>query len=165
MGGVDRHDQILKYYSLSRKAMKWYKKYFMHLFDLCVFNSACLYRKNPINATVRDLAFREQLVNEILGYTGPHPAANARSKPPNYRRDGENPPRLTEKHFLSSLPRTPNEIAKGVKNNFRVCAICPSTATAGQKRKRSVTQYWCEDCGVALCVVPCFKKYHSQIGL
>ena len=24
------------------------------------------------------------------------------------------------------------------------------------------TLYWCEDCGKALCVVPCFKLYHAQ---
>ena len=34
MGGVDKHDQMLTYYSLSRKAVKWNNKYFFHLFDI-----------------------------------------------------------------------------------------------------------------------------------
>ena len=162
MGGVDRHDKILKYYSLSRKSMKWYKKYSFHIFEICVFNASCLYRKQDANKNVRELKFREMLIDEILNYTGPHPAANTRAKPTRIRRSAEPFPRLTERHFLSFLPKTAVEAAKNIKN-FRVYSMCPTTATAGMKQKRTVTPYWCEECGLAFCVDPCFKKFHTQL--
>ena len=34
LGGVDRHDQILKYYLLGRNSMIWSKTYFFSLFEL-----------------------------------------------------------------------------------------------------------------------------------
>jgi hypothetical protein len=37
--GVDRSDQMLSYYSFSRKTIKWWKKLFFHLFDLAMVNS------------------------------------------------------------------------------------------------------------------------------
>ena len=162
MGGVDRHDQILKYYSLSRKSMKRYKKYFFHIFDICVFNASYLYRKQDANKNVLELKFREMLIDEILDYTGPQPAANTRAKPTPIRRSAEPFPRLTERRFLSFLPKTAVEDNKNIKN-FRVCSMCPSSATAAMKRKRTVTPYWCEECGLAFCVDPRFKKFHTQL--
>ena len=39
MGGVDRADQMLTFYSTERKHVKkWYKKYFHHLFNQSVLN-------------------------------------------------------------------------------------------------------------------------------
>ena len=61
MGGVGTHDQILTNYNLAQKAMKWYKKYFFHLFDICVFDAACLYAKDPVNKSVTNLKYREIL--------------------------------------------------------------------------------------------------------
>ena len=61
------------------------------------------------------------------------------------------------------IPETPSSIAMGVKNSFRVWLICPSVATATNKRKRTETPYWCEDCDVALCIDPCFAKYHTRL--
>ena len=40
MGGVDRADQMLTFYSTERKHVKkWYKKYFHHLFNQSVLNA------------------------------------------------------------------------------------------------------------------------------
>ena len=61
------------------------------------------------------------------------------------------------------IPQTPAAIAKGVKNSFRVCHICPSVATSINKRKRKEPPFWCEDCDVALCIDPCFAKYHARL--
>lgn len=39
MSGVDRADQMISYYSFSRKSAKWYKKVIFHLLDVAVWNS------------------------------------------------------------------------------------------------------------------------------
>ena len=48
MGGVDKCDQYLSYYTVSRRSMKLWKKVFFWLLELCITNSMCIYfRKNP----------------------------------------------------------------------------------------------------------------------
>jgi hypothetical protein len=44
--GVDRSDQMLSYYSFSRKTKKWWMKLFFHLFDLAMVNSHMLHNKS-----------------------------------------------------------------------------------------------------------------------
>ena len=39
MGGVDLSDQINGYHTVLRKTVKWYKKLFFQLFNLCIVNS------------------------------------------------------------------------------------------------------------------------------
>lgn len=34
MGGVDKGDQVIHYYSVARKSIKWYKKLFFHILDV-----------------------------------------------------------------------------------------------------------------------------------
>ena len=33
----------------------------------------------------------------------------------------------------------------------------------GLNCKPKRTSFWCEDCGKALCITPCFKIYHTKI--
>ena len=43
----------------------------------------------------------------------------------------------------------------------RCCFVCSHIPGYLYKKKR--TSYWCEDCGKLLCVVPCFKIYHTEM--
>ena len=48
MDSVDRCDQYLSYYPVPRRSMKWWKKVFFWLLELCIINSMCIYfRKKP----------------------------------------------------------------------------------------------------------------------
>ena len=38
MNGVDRSDQLLSYYSLNRKSVKWWEKVHWRLFELVIIN-------------------------------------------------------------------------------------------------------------------------------
>ena len=44
MGGVDNHDQLLQYYQLTRKTMKWWKKLFFHIMNMCTANAFLLWK-------------------------------------------------------------------------------------------------------------------------
>ena len=67
-------------------------------------------------------------------------------KTPKFSHFGENPIRLTGLHF----PKYTSE-----KKLQRHCQMCKINKT----RKRTV--YECDVCEVPLCVVPCFKNYHT----
>ncbi|KAE9525645.1 hypothetical protein AGLY_014172 [Aphis glycines] len=43
MSGRDRADQMMSYYPMPRKCMRWYIKVFFHLVDICLWNSNYLY--------------------------------------------------------------------------------------------------------------------------
>ena len=43
--GVDRSDQVLSHYLFERKTIKWWKKLFLHLFDLVVVSAHILHNK------------------------------------------------------------------------------------------------------------------------
>ena len=53
MGGVDLTDQYLSYYYLTTKrSLKWWKKVFWRLIDICVLNSWVIYPSNFPDSTV-----------------------------------------------------------------------------------------------------------------
>ena len=43
MNGVDKCDQHLSYYTIGRKSIKWWKKVFNRMFELCIINAMCIY--------------------------------------------------------------------------------------------------------------------------
>lgn len=58
--------------------------------------------------------------------------------------------RLIEKHFPDYIPDSST-----TKNPSRRCAVCY------KKKIRKESRYWCPTCKVPLCVVPCFREYHT----
>jgi len=67
---------------------------------------------------------------------------------------GDNPLRLTERHFPSLVPPTAAN-----KNVQRYCIVCSQTPKGA--KKRTDTRNQCAICDVALCVVGCFEVYHT----
>jgi len=72
--------------------------------------------------------------------------------------------RLTEKPFPELIPTQPD--AK-VRNPTRKCVVCNMNVgkrvTPGVNSKRKETRYWCANCEKPLCVVDCFKRYHTLV--
>ena len=46
MKGVDLSNQLISYYELNRKTIKWWKRIFFHLLDIAIVNSSIIYIKN-----------------------------------------------------------------------------------------------------------------------
>ena len=42
MGAIDRTDMVISTINSTRKTTKWYKKYFFHMINICLWNSYCL---------------------------------------------------------------------------------------------------------------------------
>lgn len=154
MGGVDRADQHLTDYPISRKrGKKFYMKIFLHLLDQTIWNAYVLYRKNggsKLHAQFRlDLA--EALIENYKSETASTSAKRGRPG------SSPNPLRLTDRHFPDFVPSTENK-----ENAARRCAVCCSKRDEQGKKVRKETRYYCKECNVGLCAVPCFKIYHTQ---
>ena len=158
MGGVDLFDQICKYYTFSRKTLKWWVKLFFHFINLAITNSYILYKKNHNGPKpLSQYMFRKELARELINsHQLPRPARNRPI------RNDNNENRLFERHFPDLIPA--KDGAK-VANPTRKCVVCnPSSGhrrAPGETSKRKETRYWCADCKQALCVVPYFRRYHT----
>ena len=142
MGAVDKADMVISTVNSTRKSLKWYRKFFFHLVDICVWNAYCLY-KHKMKRPISMARFQLQLIREILGKY--HQSINHQHLTGN-----NHPLRLTE-HFPS--------VYKSVgKKPRRRCVVCH----ANDKRRETV--YECKNCNVGLCVDPCFKIYHCELN-
>ena len=100
---------------------------------------------------IRD-SFRTELIAHIIAlhhsghrHLGGRPAGS-----------GDAPTRLTERHFPVYIPPTST-----MASPQRECRVCGASKKDG-KRIRKQTRYMCASCGgIALCVVPCFQRYHT----
>ncbi|XP_023228763.1 piggyBac transposable element-derived protein 4-like [Centruroides sculpturatus] len=152
MRGVDRLHQHLHDYSVMRKrGKKWYKKIFFHLVDICLYNAFVLYKKN--GGEKDNLGFRMKLVERLIEeyHTGTRVKKQGRS------RESSLPSRLTERHYPDFIPPTEKKTSP-----TRCCVVCCNRRNEEGKKVRKETRYYCEDCGVALCIVPCFEIYHTK---
>jgi len=161
MGGVDKCDQRLSYYSLNRKTNKWWKKVFYRLFEMSIVNSLILFHKKYPELGKKKNAhkkFREMLVHELV-----QPYLDERSNKDIEQRgrpcqnpavvskvDVDHATRLAGKHFSSTkFPR-------------RRCCMCgyqknPRTG----KRSDKKTNNFCEKCQKYICE-NCFANFHTK---
>lgn len=155
MGGVDLTDQHLSYYSMTtRKTLKWWKKGFWRLIDICIVNSWIVFRQNNPSSHIKtQRLFRVKLIEELV-----QPLFNLRSNPncPLYlqKRHSRVAPsiekRLSGKHFA-------------YKNNRRGrCRVCSQKKSPTGKKKDTKTQNFCPKCDVFLCVGMCFEVFHTR---
>ena len=150
MHGVDIHDQKLASFTIMRRHLKWYRKLFLYLLDMCILNASIIFHeyvqgKNSKNKfKARQLTqFRFDLVEQMLTSVKTIEYDKIVFK--------KNPLKFNSNRcFLVKLQPTEKK-----KNPTRKCAYCSS------KKRRSKTVYKCEYCGVALHKA-CFPLYHDE---
>ena len=160
MGGVDLSDQLLSYYSFLWKSMKWSRKLLIHQLNLLILNAYILNKNYGCEKLTHD-EYRDRIVKYLLGeglknYKIPLPLVL--SKKIGKHHAGENDKTcLCKRHFPSAIPK-----GEGKKRErpSRCCFICSYIPGHFFKLKR--TSYWCEECRKPLCVVSCFKIYHTE---
>ncbi|UYV68477.1 PGBD5 [Cordylochernes scorpioides] len=151
-GGVSRSDQIMAYYSFTRKTLKWWKKLFFHLFGLCFVNGNLIYNKaNPasrMNLKEFYMAVGESLLKEAI-----EGLVDARVD----SGDKVEIERLLGRHFPQKIIIKEGSV---VWRNCKVCLDCSRHQTGKAARKE--THFECKQCSVSLCIGDCFEKYHTQ---
>ena len=154
MGGVDRVDQSLSSYPIMRKrGKKYYQKIFFHLLELAVWNSYILYKQ--AGHTKKPLDFRMDLI-DLLVSTYKDNSVKSKGRPSTT----PSPLRLSGRHFLDYVPPTEKK-----DKPMRYCAVCSQKRNALGKKVRRESRYQCSECDVGLCVVPCFREYHTKVDL
>lgn len=148
MGAVDKIDMQVSFVDCARKSLKWYKKLFFHLMDLSLYNAYVLFQVVTGNKPGFS-DFRLQVVMQI--FENYHIPLKERSTGCTV----DNLLRLIEKHFPNPVPQT---AAQGSRTQRR-CHVCATAQR--EKKKRSDTRFMCKECDVALCVYPCFEKFHT----
>jgi len=143
MGGVNRSDQMTTLYPTERKRVKkWYKKHFMHLINISVFNSHILHTK-------KGYFFSFCMVEQIVSKYGVEveSAVELRGGRPSIE---GNPFRLTERHFFKQIPPSDKKL-----HPTKRCIVCH------KHKQHKETRYICGQCNEPFCVVLCFEQYHT----
>jgi len=159
MLGVDLNDQMLTYYSFSRRSSKWWLKMFMHLVNMIFTNSYVLYKKyHKGETTGEDMTHSEYMIAviEAMIKNGSVLLNVQRRRSCNIDTDS----RLVARHFPEQIPKL-----RESKVLSRKCYICNEIAKkTNNKTNCHWTTFWCANCKKALCVGQrnCFVMYHTQ---
>lgn len=151
MGGVDKADQMIKYFPFIRPTLKWTVKFVSYLMQIAIHNASILYQGHNPKSCLG--SFLKQCIKNIHAKHSKHsenPGARDNPRPP----AADPPSRLSGKisdHKLVSLPAT-------AKKEFptRLCRVC------SRRGKRSETRYMCASCDVSLHSGNCYTLYHSS---
>jgi Transposase IS4 len=130
MGGVDKFDQMIKYYSMKRKTNRWTQRFSIHILELLMHNSYLMYENYFTGKKLTHYEFFEKIIKYLLLQGG---------FDDRFGLETENQSRL-------HLP-----IKSEKESNCRFCYT---------QNERHTSFYKCEKCDVFLCIYPCFKKYH-----
>jgi len=151
MCGVDRMDQLVSYYTPLRKTLKWYRKVVLHHIDLSLVNAYILYKK--LGGTQRQIWFRKQVIRSLLA-ADDRPADMSQETTSSFvHHKASDLSRLSGQHYFDIIPATGSKALPTKK-----CVVCR------KRGQRKETRYFCQTCSSkpALCVVPCFKDFHSS---
>lgn len=140
MGGIDRNDGLVERYDPTRKSLNWMSKYGIHLLHRLLLNSHIVYRCVGGNLSFLDYSLK--YIELTLNSTG----TGRSSLLPTTR-----PTKVG--HLPKRIPSTTKKL-----NPTRKCRECAKNSVRRESR------YICENCPTspALCVSPCFKKYHEK---
>ena len=180
MNGVDRSDQMVSYYALRQKTMKWWKRLIFHVLNVAVVNAFVLYKEYTKNTHMTHRQFRVKLIEGMLDVpqqdlvSTPNPArvrrvtANSRVQNP------------LDHHFNMKLPTSASS-GRQISRRCRVCteaerkrwkamtqeerdAIIQKEKNKNKKQRKfgHETSFQCNKCEVSLCTWPCFYIYHTE---
>ncbi|KAM4583571.1 piggyBac transposable element-derived protein 4-like [Odontesthes bonariensis] len=143
MGGVDTADQRMKTYIFPHRSRKWYNRIFNNIISISVVNAHIMYTKCAPGPHKPLKDFIQSIITDLL--EGHAKREGKKAGRPSVE-GGEMPQRLTERHWLSEADDRPD------------CAVC-SDCTRPKGRRQ--TKFRCRQCGVGVCAVPCFERYHT----
>ena len=150
MSGVDLTDQAVSYSTLSHCMLKWWKKVVLcNLLEITVSNAKIIYKKvREEHGRFNNDKFRLAVIEGLLdGYNRPQRTLG--------RLSGERLERLVGRHFPTKYLR----VSTGGKTAYPECEVC-----SNRKVKRHQTTTYREECKVALCIEPCFQRYHTMVN-
>lgn len=147
MGGVDLFDQNRERYAVGRRSLKWWHRIFYFLLDLAIVNAFTIMK--CVKGEQDQLSFRIRLARQLI--------AGFSSK----KRRGRPPMFIAKKSGSIGVPQEVRTLNVGdhlPKRNsrYRRCRLCST------RKKEKRTRVECTHCKVALCLDPCFRRFHEK---
>ena len=135
MGGVDRSDQLIQYYSAHRRASRWYRTIVLHLFDISTTNAYLLHRTVAQERGERALDHKAFMMQLCAGLCGVEMSGAPIDK---------------------STAHVPVAITPARQKQCRRCSSVDGV--------RKDTLWQCKACDIPLCLTRnrnCFEKWHT----
>ena len=66
MGGTDLANQICQYYNNTHRSVKWWKRVFFNMLNICILNATIIFNSVPTNKHISNLDFRIKVVEGLL---------------------------------------------------------------------------------------------------
>lgn len=161
MGGVDKSDQLLSYYSFHHRTIKWWKRAAFHLLNVAYVNAYVIYKStsSPGRKLTHE-CFLVEVAKGLLFQAGISEAdLESLEETISTRHRVESavpdPFRLTGRHFIEQMPHCSS-------GRVRQCACTVCSNKKG--RKKVSTTFRCKICKVPLCNIPCFELYHTKMN-
>lgn len=145
MSGANKIHQILQRHLTISKSIKWHKQYFVHLLDITIFNCFVIWNScHGDRKTFREI--KEDIISGLLEkYFTPVKNFHLKTK-----RSKKFPLCIKSRCFPKKIPPT---VKKCHPTNR--CVLCK------ENKLRKQTRYFCNDCNVPLCIIPCFELFHT----
>ena len=147
MGSVDRFDHYSVSYNFERKTVKWWRKTFYWLLEVAVVNSYILWCQCHTQEKRRHLAYRKDLICELVREHRATRVAARRGRPSAAVALAE---RLNNGlHCMHPLD----------DNKLKDCVVCTNRKQGIRKR----TRFICNTCTSkpGMCPGTCFERYHT----
>lgn len=156
MGGVDLSDQLMNYYNFLRRGCKWWRKLFIHLFNMVIMNAYIMNRTFGLKKKLTHFEYRYLLAAALLDFR--EVEHNLRAALPAIV--GPN----NVGHWPERLPKS-TTTNKTKTRKCKLCFVSEKTARKENKiRNEKSTTIICKACRIPLCVEPCFEKYHEEMN-
>jgi hypothetical protein len=149
MGGVDLSDQLISYYTVRQKTLKYYKTLFFHCIDIAVTNSYILHiihheslGRTPMDHRTFNKTLAEQLVELYDGQSAPMSVCFATP---------------SVQHLPVIIGAADNDHSHSFVR--RRCFLC---TTKGESYRSA---WQCQSCSTVLCLHPdrnCFHEFHTS---
>lgn len=145
--GLDLQYQMVEYYPVQRKTLRWYKKVFVHMLQMSLGNAFCLYNKFSANDKINLHDFRFKLLKMLLP---DRTEVNRRNV-------------LKVKHELTKIEKTRARIKTVGSAVIETTEVARKECKACRAQKKRVqTIYECKQCeGSPGFCTKCFCLAHS----
>lgn len=146
MSGANQIHEILQRHLSISKSIKWHKKYFLYLLDITIFNCLVIWNScHQDRKTFREI--KEDIISGLLEkYFTPSEDFHLKTK----RSQKKFPLCIKFRCFPKKLPSTEKKCRP-----LQRCVLCK------ENKLRKRTRYFCYDCNVPLCLIPCFELFHT----
>ena len=172
MGGVDKADQLRKYYRVHCKTRKFYRYVFWFLLDSCVVNAFILMKnfRSATDVTLRQATFKNFRIPLALGLIGNYNSRQRYALPAAIKDASVTSVQPAAKRRRVEGGTPSGEASQGhfpIKGYRSRCFYCWNF----KDHRRADTCVRCRKCGKAFCLVArdppedgpsCFERYHTE---